>query len=45
MEVSVLQNRENSISDIVSSITDKLDDYKKEEEYHDDIALLCMRIK
>lgn len=45
MELSVLQNKEQSINDLVLSITSKLDNYKESMEYHDDIALLCMRIK
>lgn len=45
MEISVLQNKGQSIVNLVLSITDKLDSYKESEEYHDDIALLCMRIK
>lgn len=45
MEMSVLKNKNKKIVDIVTSITKQLDDYKNDEEYHDDIALLCMRIK
>ncbi|MDF1673991.1 MAG: PP2C family protein-serine/threonine phosphatase [Vicingaceae bacterium] len=45
MESSVLQNKEKSISKIVSAITLNLDEYKADQEYHDDIALLCMRIR
>lgn len=45
MESSVLQNKEKSINNIVSAITLKLEEYKADQEYHDDIALLCMRIR
>lgn len=45
MELSVLQNKRNSIKEIVAAITSSLNIYKADEEYHDDIALLCMRIK
>jgi sigma-B regulation protein RsbU (phosphoserine phosphatase) len=45
MEISVLKNKEKSIVKIVSAITTSLDKYKANQEYHDDIALLCMRIK
>jgi len=45
MEVSVLKNKEKSINKIVAAITSSLDKYKANQEYHDDIALLCMRIK
>lgn len=45
MEASVLKNKEKSINKIVAAITSSLDKYKANQEYHDDIALLCMRIK
>jgi len=45
LELTILQNRENSTKKIISSIISKLEDYKKEVEYKDDIALLCLRIK
>ncbi len=45
LELSLLQNKENSTAQIVQSIIKKLDDYKKEAEFDDDIALLCLRIK
>ncbi len=45
MKLSVLKNKEEKTNNIVSAITSTLDIYKEDEEYHDDIALLCMRIK
>jgi sigma-B regulation protein RsbU (phosphoserine phosphatase) len=45
LEKLLLLNKENSIKKIVTSIIDELDEYKKEVEYKDDIALLCLRIK
>lgn len=45
VEISILQNKEKAILDVVNSISSRLDEYKSTEEYHDDIALLCMRFK
>ncbi len=43
IEQSLIQNKNDSIENIVQSISKKLEDYKKEIEYKDDIALLCLR--
>lgn len=45
LELSLLKNKENSTKNIVDSIISTLDDYKKEIEYKDDIALLCLRFR
>ncbi len=45
MEKCVLQNKDKSIKKIVASISSSLSEYKEGVDYHDDIALLCMRIK
>ncbi|MBL4594561.1 MAG: PP2C family protein-serine/threonine phosphatase [Flavobacteriales bacterium] len=45
LELAILQNKDNSTEKIVDAIINKLDDYKKEVEYKDDIALLCLRLK
>lgn len=45
LELSLLQNKENSTKQIIDSINSTLDDYKKEVEYKDDIALLCLRFR
>ncbi len=43
LELTLLQNREDSVKAIVLSIAKKLEDYKKDVDYSDDIALLCLR--
>ena len=45
LEKSLLQSKDESTKKIIQSIMDKLSDYKKESDYTDDIALLCLRIK
>ncbi len=45
LELSLLKTKDSSIEKIVQTIVKRLDGYKHEEEYHDDIALLCLRIK
>jgi len=45
LELSILQNKDDSTKKIVNSIINMLDEYKQEVEYKDDIALLCLRIK
>ena len=43
LELSLIQNKNTPIENIVQSISKKLNTYKKEVEYKDDIALLCLR--
>ena len=43
LEHTLLQNREDSINGIVLSIAKKLEEYKEDVDYSDDIALLCLR--
>lgn len=45
LEKVLLTNKEHSTKIIAESIINKLDDYRKDIEYKDDIALLCLRIK
>lgn len=45
IETLVLQNKSEDIVDLIKAIVNKIDEYKGDEEYHDDIALLCMRIR
>ncbi|MCB0402323.1 MAG: PP2C family protein-serine/threonine phosphatase [Flavobacteriales bacterium] len=45
MEKTVLLQKEQKPAEIIASLIRSLDSYKQDEEYHDDIALLCMRIK
>ncbi len=45
LETSLLLNKEESTKDIIQSITQELNSYKKEIEYKDDIALMCLKIK
>ncbi|NQX98339.1 MAG: PP2C family protein-serine/threonine phosphatase [Flavobacteriales bacterium] len=45
LEKSILLNKEKSTQQIINAIISKLDDFKKEIEYKDDIALLCLRLK
>lgn len=43
LEMTLLQNRENSVQSILLSITKRLEEYKSDVDYNDDIALLCLR--
>jgi len=43
LELTILQNKENSIENIVSSIATELEHYKNDIDFNDDIALLCLR--
>ena len=45
LEKLLLLNKEESATNIIQSINNQLNEYKKEVEYKDDIALLCLRIK
>ena len=45
LEQSLLQNKDESTEKIIKSIINRLDDYKEDTEYNDDIALLCLRIR
>lgn len=43
LEMTVLQNKEKSVESILLTIATRLNDYKGEVDYTDDIALLCLR--
>ena len=45
IELSLIQNKDNSIETIIQSISNKLATYKEDMEYNDDIALLCLRFQ
>lgn len=45
MERTVLLQKDKKPAEIIAALISSLDAFKQDEEYHDDIALLCMRIK
>jgi sigma-B regulation protein RsbU (phosphoserine phosphatase) len=45
LELALIQNKNSSIENIVQSISNKIEGFKKETEYKDDIALLCLRFR
>jgi sigma-B regulation protein RsbU (phosphoserine phosphatase) len=45
LENTLLLSKEESTKNILSSITEQLIEFKKEVEFKDDIALMCLRIK
>ncbi|MDG1476311.1 MAG: PP2C family protein-serine/threonine phosphatase [Vicingaceae bacterium] len=45
LQKSILLNKEDTPQQIIDNVINKLNSYKEEIEYKDDIALLCLRIK
>jgi len=45
LQKSILLNKEDTPQRIIDNVINTLNSYKKEIEYKDDIALLCLRIK
>jgi len=45
LELSLIQNKNNSVENMVQAISKKLNDFRKDVDYNDDIALLYLRFR